>query len=70
MATKILIVDDNPDDIDLCRRALANAPEDYQVECVASSEACTQKLRSATPDCVLLDYSLPDEDGFILLTRI
>lgn len=70
MATRVLIVDDNDDDIELCQRALAASGHEYHIERVASSDACIAWLDHEKTDCVLLDYSLPGENGLMLLKRI
>jgi signal transduction histidine kinase len=70
MATRILIVDDNDDDIELCQRALAASGHEYDIERVASGDACIAWLDQAKADCILLDYSLPGENGLALLKRI
>ena len=70
MAPHILMVDDNADDIECCQRALASTQHAYHLEHVASSDACMAFLDHKTPDCVLLDYSLPGEDGLAVLLRI
>ena len=67
----ILLVEDNPGDVELVREYLASTelgPHELQV---ASSlgEAC-QQLRSAKPDVVLLDLRLPDGAGPEVVSRV
>ncbi len=68
---KILIVEDNPIDREYYRRLLLPSFEsrcDFFEE--ESGEAAVSKFRSIQPDCVLLDYELPDMDGLEFLDHI
>ncbi|MCB0264241.1 MAG: response regulator [Calditrichaeota bacterium] len=68
---KILIVEDNPIDREYYRRLLLPSFEprcDFFEE--ESGEAAVNKFRSIQPDCVLLDYELPDMDGLEFLESI
>jgi signal transduction histidine kinase len=69
---KLLIIDDNPEDRMLYRRLLR--PQEGQ-ESLEISEAGDGKdglalYRELRPDCVLLDYNLPDTDGLAMLTQL
>lgn len=67
---RVLIVDDNPDDREIYRRFLAADTEHvYEVIEADSAEAGLQLLETATPQCVLLDYRLPDFDGIEFLSE-
>jgi two-component system phosphate regulon response regulator PhoB len=61
MATRILVVDDEPDILDLVRQSLAEAG--YAVETAASGQEALEKLRRAAPDLAVLDLMLPDVSG-------
>ncbi len=68
---RILIVDDSPEDRDLYRRVLRKDREwRYELSEAGSAEEGLRKCQSERPDCVLLDYRLPDSDGLSLLRRI
>ena len=68
---KILIVDDNPDDRMIYRRLLAKGVEDEWVFWEAETgEEALEVCRSKEPDCILLDYLLPDTDGLQFLTEL
>lgn len=70
-AQVILIIDDNPDDRLLCKRALAGRPEGAPVfEEAAGGDSGLDSIASHYPDCVLLDYSLPGHNGIEVLKRI
>ncbi len=53
---KILIVEDNPDLLDLAEQELM---DDYDVVPVSSGEAALEEVKGWTPDCILLDVQMP-----------
>lgn len=61
---RVLIIDDNEADRVLHQRLLRRS---RNYEFVFSEAECTRdalkEMQKSTPDCVLLDYSLPDCDG-------
>ena len=66
---KVLIIDDNPQDRTLYRRFLGPREGQESLEIYEAADgveglALFQQLR---PDCILLDYTLPDTDGLTLL---
>ena len=61
MKQKILIVDDEPDVLDLIRINLSNAG--YFVATAEDGEEAIKKARSLAPDLILLDVMLPHVDG-------
>lgn len=61
----LLVVDDNDVDIELVRRC---APKTYRITEAHSGAECRALLDALQPDCVLLDYRLPDEQGLELLS--
>jgi signal transduction histidine kinase len=70
-ALTILIIDDSPDDRDLCRRALRTAirtPLRF-IE-AASGESGLESIAQNNPSCVLLDYSLPGRNGIDILKKL
>jgi two-component system nitrogen regulation response regulator NtrX len=68
MKPTILIVDDEPG----VRTALAGVLRDegYEVEAVASGEACLERLTRGSVDLVVLDVWLPGMDGLATLARL
>jgi len=69
---KILLIDDNEQDRLLYRRFLGKQLGHESVaiaEAASGEEAETQFVR-VQPDCVLLDYNLPDTDGLDLLLKL
>jgi DNA-binding response OmpR family regulator len=62
MKPRVLIVDDDPDLVELLRLALADAG--YSARTVASGEDALRKALRAPPDLVVLDLLLPGINGF------
>lgn len=58
---KVLIVDDEPDTLELIGFNLKNAG--YEVVTAADGAEALRKARSTTPDLVILDLMLPEIDG-------
>jgi len=61
MATRILVVDDEPDLLDLVRLSLLEAG--FAVETAACGQEALEALRRSAPDLVVLDLMLPDMSG-------
>ena len=62
---KVLIVEDNPEHVDLARRVLTAAG--CEVFTASDAETGLQIATDETPDVILLDLGLPDVDGQTLL---
>jgi two-component system cell cycle response regulator DivK len=62
--TKILIVEDIPDNAELVRRILS--AQGYEVFHASDAETGLQMALDQIPDLVLLDLGLPDHDGLTL----
>jgi len=68
---RILITDDSPEDRETYRRRIAQGREqDYLFWETGSGEEGLELYRSVQPDCVVLDYNLPDLDGLEILARL
>jgi CheY-like chemotaxis protein len=65
---KILIADDQPDNLLLLARYLENEGYSY-IQAKDGSETLEQ-IRSEKPDLVLLDVNMPNKDGFTALSEI
>jgi signal transduction histidine kinase len=68
---RLLIVDDSPEDRELYRRQLAQDREyAYEFLEAETGEEGLQTALAEDPDCLLLDYRLPDVDGLEFLSRL
>jgi len=69
---RILILEDNPRDAELCIQELNKAGFELQVDAVDTEEAFASKLQSCGYDLILSDYGIPTWSGveaFRLLKR-
>jgi two-component system, chemotaxis family, response regulator Rcp1 len=76
-ALTILLVDDNPADVDLANEALHENSHGIQVESVGDGEEAVAFLRRRgihaekhRPDLVILDLNLPRKDGRSVLAEV
>lgn len=60
---KILILEDNPADVDLLIRELKKSDLSFTSEIVQTREAFENAIQNFKPDLILSDYSLPSFDG-------
>jgi signal transduction histidine kinase len=68
---RLLIVDDSPEDRELYRRLLAqNREHPWELLEAETGEEGLRAAREEAPDCLLLDYRLPDVDGLEFLSRL
>ena len=65
----ILIVDDEPDALQLFGRMLASSERAYHVLLARDGQEATAILRDHRPDVILLDLVMPNMDGFQFLER-
>ncbi|NJD76469.1 MAG: response regulator [Candidatus Methanoperedens sp.] len=68
MTKKIMVVDDEPDTVDLVQLVLET--EGYEVITAYSGSECLEKLDREKPDAVLLDIMMPEMDGWEVFKRI
>lgn len=73
----ILMVDDNPGDVDLAKEALKGSHRPYRLQSVCDGDEALAFLthqgaysQAATPDLLLLDLNLPRKDGRHVLAEI
>lgn len=67
----VLVIDDSPEDREMYRRFLMHGQDDAFDVVVAESGAIgIEQLKHCRPDCVLLDYNLPDMDGVEVLGEL
>ncbi len=68
MSNKILIVDDEPFNLDLLEQELTD--RGYALERANNGTEALAKVESSQPDLVLLDYQMPDMNGLEVLKEI
>ena len=71
---EILLVEDNPGDVELTRRILSRAQSRVNISVVEDGEAAMAYLRkqgrhkdSIRPDLIILDLNMPKKDGYEVL---
>jgi two-component system OmpR family response regulator len=67
-AVRLLVVDDEPDIVELLSASLRFAG--YDVSSAANGKEALELAKSFRPDLVLLDVMMPGMDGFSVLTRL
>jgi signal transduction histidine kinase len=69
---KLLIIDDNPEDCRLYQRLLRpqEGQERFEISVAADGAEGLALFAELRPDCVLLDYNLPDTDGLTMLAQL
>ena len=68
MPETIMIVDDEPDTIDLTRKILSK--EGHQIIEAISGTECLEILKNEKPDLILLDVMVPNENGWEICKKI
>ncbi len=68
MDSKVLVIDDEPDILLLCRVNLGQAG--MEVQEAESGQAGLEAALADTPDAVVLDLMMPGMDGFEVLRRL
>lgn len=75
--SEVLLVDDNPADIDLMREILGSCKYHYHVHAVSDGEEAISFLHrrgkygdAPAPDLVILDLNLPRKDGRMVLKEL
>jgi two-component system alkaline phosphatase synthesis response regulator PhoP len=60
---KILVVDDEPDVVEMIKAALESAS--YQVVAAYNGKEGIEKAKKEKPDAIILDIMMPEKDGFV-----
>ena len=68
LQTNLLLVDDDPDMLDMLRQLLV--AEHYNVRVARDGREALQEMRRQTPDIILLDLAMPDLNGAATLKEI
>jgi CheY-like chemotaxis protein len=67
---KILIVDDDPEVVEVLTRFFQKTPKDYVVQAVTNGEDALAALVLSAPDLVLLDINMPGMSGIEVMKHI
>ncbi len=67
-SARVLVVDDDPEVLELLRESLTG--HGYEVATATDGAAARAALEGSTPDAVLLDIGLPGEDGLTLARQL
>ncbi|MEO8174154.1 MAG: response regulator [Sediminibacterium sp.] len=70
MQKHILLIDDDPDEIDIFKDALCCKNLDLKCSMVNSAADALQFLQEVVPDYIVLDYKMPKVDGIECLASI
>lgn len=65
---KVLIADDEKDILEVMKRKIAAAG--YAVVAALDGEQAWEKIKSESPDVILLDLTMPKMDGFTVLKKL
>jgi two-component system sensor histidine kinase/response regulator len=68
MKKKILIADDNPDNVELLRKRLNT--QGYETTAAFDGEEALQAIAKESPDLLILDVMMPKMDGYEVLRRL
>jgi CheY-like chemotaxis protein len=67
--TKVLVIDDEADDILLIRRILEAQPN-YTIIEASNGKEGLELVKSRNPDLIILDLSMPEMDGFTVVEKL
>jgi len=68
LTKRIMIVDDEPDTVDLVKLVLET--EGYEILVAYSGSEALEKIKTEKPDMVLLDIMMPGMDGWAVRTKL
>ena len=69
-AAEILLVEDNPQDLELTQRVLRKANLANYIHIVRDGAEALEKCRKTLPAAVLLDWNMPNMDGIQFLRTL
>ncbi len=67
--SKVMIVDDNPQNLELLEAYLEELPNVTTV-CAVNGEDCLTKVRQEAPDLILLDIMMPRMSGYEVCRKL
>jgi len=68
MGAKILLIDDEPDFVEMTKMRLES--QDYEVETAFDGNSGVYAAQRESPDLILLDVMMPGVDGFAVLYEL
>lgn len=68
VSPKILIADDEPEILEIMGKKIA--ARGYDVVAAADGEEAWEKIRTESPDIIVLDLNMPKRDGFEVLKEL
>jgi DNA-binding response OmpR family regulator len=66
--TKVLVVDDEPDMVDILKVVLTQAG--FEVSSASSGKECLEKVSKEVFDLIVLDIRMPQMDGWTTLRKL
>ena len=66
--SKIMIVDDNPEIVELIKQILLK--EGYETKCAYDGKECLEMLKKENVDLIILDVMMPDMSGWDVYNEI
>jgi CheY-like chemotaxis protein/anti-sigma regulatory factor (Ser/Thr protein kinase) len=66
----VVVVDDDPEVVDLFARMLRSLPRRYEVLGAQNGQQALELIRRRRPDVVLLDLLMPEMDGYAVLAQM
>jgi len=66
----VILVDDNPDDLEIIKMNLLRLTDDIQLEGALSTREALTKIHDTCFDCIICDYQMPGLDGLELLQAL
>ena len=70
MPTRLLLIDDNMDQVVITKKTLAKIGPDYELDSAPNGKEGIEKLKKNAYDIVLCDYRLPDLSGIEVLKQM
>ena len=70
MSYRVLIIDDEPEVLDLVKKGLENKMDNLLVETAGDGVSGLIRFGEVKPDLVLLDLKMPGMDGIEVITRL
>jgi signal transduction histidine kinase/DNA-binding response OmpR family regulator len=66
---KVLVIDDDPDDLRLVQKTL-DSNGSYEITLAEGGKAGLEQLQAQPPDAIILDLMMPEVDGFAILEKV